>query len=167
MAGFTLRKYIRKILLETSNTACNHISFGFIDDEGNLHDIEEYRRANPEKGYVIDHDSYLYELFGDKYAYVGNVPGWLKITNMRFVQYSEDHFWSVTTKQIDAIIDMLVRCQKYSPWIKQDLLGTDVEFYGKDDLPPRYYYNMSWPDFIAKHGTEEQVERLFELFPPV
>ena len=47
MAGFTLRKYIRNVLLETSNTACNHISFGFIDDKGNLHDIEEYRRVNP------------------------------------------------------------------------------------------------------------------------
>ena len=161
-----LRSYIRNILLETSNTACNFISFGFIDDQGNLHDIEEYRNANPDKGYVIDHDSYLYALYGDKYAYIGNPPGWFKITNMRFVQYGDTDFWSVTPKQIDAIIDMLVRCQKYSPWIKQDLLGTAVEFYGSEDLPPRYYYHMSWPDFIDKHGTQEQLEKLFELFPP-
>ena len=157
-----LKRIIRNVILEASSVTCNHISLGFIDLEGNFHDIEEYRQNNPEKTYVIDHDSYLYELYGDKYAY-SDPPGWLKITNARFVQYTEPDFWSVNSKQIDGIINMLAKCKKHCPWISQDIEGTNVEFYGSEDLPPHYYYHMSWPAFVQKHGDLNQLERLLAL----
>ena len=157
-----LKRVIRKTILEVTNMTCNYISLGFIDMEGNFHDIEDYRQKNPEKTHVIDHDSYLYELYGNKYSY--SYPrGWLKITNARFVQYTEPHFWSVSSKQIDGIIDMLTKCKKHCLWISRDIEGTDVEFYGSEDLPPHYYYNMSWPAFIQKHGDGDQLERLLDM----
>ena len=36
-----LKKIIRKTILEVSNARCNYISLGFVDSEGNFHDIEE------------------------------------------------------------------------------------------------------------------------------
>jgi len=58
---------------------------------------------------------------------------------------------------------MLAKCKRHCPWISQDIEGTDVEFYGSEDLPPRYYYNMSWPAFVQKHGDLKQLARLLAI----
>jgi len=172
MLGFALRKYIRNILLETSNTACNYISFGFIDDQGNLHDIEEYRMANPDKSHVIDHDSYLHELYGDEYSYE-RPQNWVVIRNAKFLEIEAYNWWDIDDnirhKQIDALIEMLRRCAGYCDWIRNNILEehVDINYLTQMGRPPGSTdESETWPDLIARYGREDQVIKLLELFLP-
>jgi hypothetical protein len=150
-----VREYIRELIIEEfGNNTCNDHSLGFIDASGNFIDVQ----AEGFQG----HMDYLEINFAEELAlaqeedaYMGAPPGWIKISNAN--EISAENLSDVTTKQVNALIDMWHGCKDYSRWIK-DPDKSNLYFYtfnGND------YLELTIPEFIERFDQSRQLMDYF------
>jgi len=147
-----LRHYIRKILKETHDYGCNQHSLGFIDDQGIQHITKMKDVLYPQS------HSTLLATLGIKSDFP---PGWIYLSNARFMTINKGSWAEVTPEQVDAMIDVWINCSKYTSWIKNDIEEWEVRFsvHGYGSGYSTEYLTI--PEFLEKYGEPRHIDYLF------
>ena len=147
-----LRRYVRRLIKEAHDYGCNQHSLGFIDDQGNQH-ISKITKSN----YPQSHSTIL-AMLDIKSNFP---PGWIYLSNARFMTINKGSWSEVTPEQVDAMIDVWINCSKYASWIKNDIEEWEVRFsvHGHGSEYSSEYLTI--PDFLEKYGEPRHVDYLF------
>ena len=184
MAGFTLRKYIRNMLIESidgndyrgdfsrggggahyndKNFTCSDHghSNGFIDSFGDYIDLldTEYNT----------HDEYLEAMFGNpdnedygmEFTYDWDeIPdNLIMVSNPTMFSIKHDDWNIVTDKQIHGMIDCMLSCKDKNPWIKNNIEKQEILFFHTGFAASMNY--MTFPEFLELYGNRDHMDRLF------
>lgn len=83
----------------------------------------------------------------------------ISVSNPAFwaIQHSD---WSVATDvQIHGMIDCLLSCKNFTPWLKNNIETKQITFYHNGETGMEN--KMSFPAFLERYGNESHMERLF------
>ena len=83
----------------------------------------------------------------------------ISVSNPAFwaIQHSD---WSVATDvQIHGMIDCLLSCKNFTPWLKNNIETKQITFYHNGEAGMEN--KMSFPAFLERYGNESHMERLF------
>ena len=166
----TTRQQLQRIVRESiilegfpKNFTCDGMghSNGFIFPNGVYLDLSE----TP----YMDHDEYIEDNIdiinpGHEetpwYEEGSHLPkNLISVSNPEFwaIQHSD---WSVATDaQIHGMIDCLLSCKNYTPWLKNNIETKQITFFHEGDGGMNN--KMTFPDFLERYGNRNHIDRLF------